>query len=91
MDLRFVRVGFLVISGLLGSQVIGVQAEWPMWLRLLIGTGAGGILVGRRRSTSSAGAQEWKRRDRSLAEAWYLRGVELGPQRRRVGDRGGLG
>ncbi len=45
MDLRLIRLGFLVISGLLGSQIIGVQAAWPMWLRLLIGVGAGGVLV----------------------------------------------
>ena len=31
MDFRLTRLGFLVISGLLGSQIIGVQEEWPMW------------------------------------------------------------
>jgi len=45
MDLRFVRVGFLIISALLGSQVIGLDTGVPMGLRLLIGTGAGTLLV----------------------------------------------
>ncbi|MBI3320919.1 MAG: hypothetical protein HYZ91_01475 [Candidatus Omnitrophica bacterium] len=45
MDLRFVRVGFLVISALLGSQVIGPAADWPFWLRTLLGAGAGALLV----------------------------------------------
>ena len=45
MDLRFVRVGFIVISALLGSQVIGQGTDWPMWLRILTGAGAGAVLV----------------------------------------------
>ena len=45
MDLRFVRVGFMVISALLGSQVIGLQEGWPLWLRLLVGAGSGGVLM----------------------------------------------
>ena len=45
MDLRFVRVGFLVISALLGSQVIGQAAGWPLGLRLLLGSAAGAVLV----------------------------------------------
>ena len=45
MDLRFVRIGFLVISALLGSQVIGMQAGWPVWLRLLFGAASGTVLV----------------------------------------------
>ena len=45
MDLRFVRVGFVIISALLGSQVVGYAGGWPVWLRLLCGTGAGILLV----------------------------------------------
>ena len=45
MDLRFIRIGFLIISALLGSQVIGQASGWPMWVRLLGGTGAGAVLV----------------------------------------------
>ena len=45
MDLRFVRVGFMVISALLGSQVIGLQAGWPLSLRLLVGAASGGVLM----------------------------------------------
>ncbi len=45
MDLRFIRVGFLVISALLGSQMIGLQAGWPVWLRLLLGAALGAVLV----------------------------------------------
>ncbi len=45
MDLRFVRIGFIIISSLLGSQVIGQNAGWPMWLRVAAGTGAGALLV----------------------------------------------
>ena len=45
MDLRFVRIGFLVISALLGSQIIGVQVGWPAWLRLLLGAASGAVLV----------------------------------------------
>lgn len=45
MDLRFVRLGFVIISALLGSQVIGHGAGWPYWLRLTAGAGAGAFLV----------------------------------------------
>ena len=45
MDLRFVRVGFMIISALLGSQVIGLQAGWPLGLRLLVGAASGGVLM----------------------------------------------
>jgi uncharacterized protein YacL len=45
MDLRFVRFGFVVISALLGSQVVGQAMGWPYWLRLLVGAGAGAELV----------------------------------------------
>ena len=45
MDLRFVRVGFVVISGLLGSQAIGVDTGWVWWARFLIGAVSGTILV----------------------------------------------
>lgn len=45
MDLRFVRIGFLVISALLGSQVVGQVSGWPVWLRLVLGAGAGAVLV----------------------------------------------
>ena len=45
MDLRFVRVGFIIISALLGSQLIGQETSWPVWLRGLLGAGAGTVLV----------------------------------------------
>jgi uncharacterized protein YacL len=45
MDLRFVRFGFVIISALLGSQVISQAAGWPLWLRLLLGASAGAVLV----------------------------------------------
>ena len=45
MDLRFVRVGFLIISALLGSQIIGQQGGWSLSLRLILGIAAGGVLV----------------------------------------------
>ncbi len=45
MDLRFVRLGFVIISALLGSQVIGLSAGWPYWLRFTSGAGAGAFLV----------------------------------------------
>ena len=46
MDLRFVRIGFIIISALLGSQVIGQAQMWPMNVRLLLGAVAGVVLVG---------------------------------------------
>ena len=45
MDLRFVRIGFIIISAILGSQVVGMSAGWPMSLRMLVGAGAGAVLV----------------------------------------------
>lgn len=45
MDLRFVRAGFIILSALLGSQVIGYTGGWPVWLRLLGGSAAGALLV----------------------------------------------
>ncbi len=45
MDLPFVRIGFIIISALLGSQVIGDFSNWPMWLRVLTGAGCGAVLV----------------------------------------------
>ena len=45
MDLRYVRFGFVVISALLGSQMIGQVSNWPMWVRLFAGAGAGALLA----------------------------------------------
>ncbi len=45
MDLRFVRLGFVIISAILGSQLIGQQAGWGPWLRAGIGAAAGACLV----------------------------------------------
>ncbi|PIQ84043.1 MAG: hypothetical protein COV75_04195 [Candidatus Omnitrophica bacterium CG11_big_fil_rev_8_21_14_0_20_63_9] len=46
MDLRFVRFSFIIISALLGSQLVGQGvAPWPWWLRALTGAGSGAILV----------------------------------------------
>ena len=45
MDLRFVRVGFVIISALLGSQVIGYTLGWPFWVRMVAGAVAGAALV----------------------------------------------
>jgi len=46
MDLRFVRVGFIVISALLGSQVVGQAAGWSFVVRMVVGAVAGLFLVG---------------------------------------------
>ena len=46
MDLRFVRVGFIIISALLGSQVVGQAAGWSFMMRVVIGAAAGVCLVG---------------------------------------------
>ena len=45
MDLRFVRVGFIIISALLGSQMVGLQREWPIWVSGFLGAVAGVVLV----------------------------------------------
>lgn len=45
MDLRFVRISFIVISAILGSQIIGVTEGWAMWVRLVGGVLAGTLLV----------------------------------------------
>jgi len=45
MNLRFVRFGFVVISALLGFQLIGQETGWPQWLRALTGGAAGAVLV----------------------------------------------
>ncbi len=45
MDLRFVRIGFVIISALLGSQVVGQAAGWSLSLRALIGALAGTALM----------------------------------------------
>jgi len=45
MDLRFVRIGFVVISALLGSQLVGQAVNFPFWLRVVVGAGAGAVLV----------------------------------------------
>ena len=45
MDLRFVRFGFIIISALLGSQVIGELLNWNLGIRMLAGAGAGALLV----------------------------------------------
>jgi uncharacterized protein YacL len=45
MDLRFVRFGFIIISALLGSQLVPVTLAWPFWLRMMMGATAGVTLV----------------------------------------------
>ncbi len=45
MDLRFVRIGFIIISAILGSQAWSATTVVPVWLRLLVGAGAGAVLV----------------------------------------------
>ena len=45
MDLRFVRVGFVIISALLGSQVVGQGTAWPIEMRALLGAACGAVLV----------------------------------------------
>ena len=45
MDLRFVRIGFVIISAILGSQVVAQATGWSLWLRILIGALAGLVLV----------------------------------------------
>ena len=45
MDLRSMRIGFIIISALLGSQLVGQTVAFPLWLRVVIGAGAGAVLV----------------------------------------------
>jgi len=45
MDLRFVRIGFVILSALLGSQVVAGFVSWPWWGRALLGAVAGAILT----------------------------------------------
>ena len=45
MDLRFVRVGFVILSVLLGSQMVGLEQGWPLWIRAACGGAAGLVLV----------------------------------------------
>ena len=45
MDLRFMRVGFVIISALLGSEMIAQTSTFPIWMRLLLGASAGAVLV----------------------------------------------
>ena len=46
MDLRFIRIGFLIISALLGSQVVGIATGWSFSLRALVGVLSGFLLIG---------------------------------------------
>ena len=45
MNLRFVRIGFIILSALLGSQVIGQTLAWSLWWRAIAGAAAGALLV----------------------------------------------
>jgi uncharacterized protein YacL len=45
MDLRFIRIGFVIISALLGSQIVGWGTALPMAARLGLGAAAGAALV----------------------------------------------
>jgi len=45
MDLRLIRIGFLVIGGLLGVQFGAQQAALPWWMWFGLGAVAGGLLV----------------------------------------------
>jgi uncharacterized protein YacL len=45
MDFRFVRVGFVIISAILGASIIGYGPMWPVWARMLQGAAAGTLLV----------------------------------------------
>ena len=45
MDLRYVRIGFLIISALLGSQMVGQAAGWSWWVRAVVGGVAGVVLI----------------------------------------------
>ncbi len=45
MDLRFVRVTFVIITALVGSQVIALNAAWSIWMRLAVSAGLGLTLV----------------------------------------------
>ena len=45
MNLLYVRIGFVLISALLGSQVLGQILPWDMPIRLVLGAGAGALLV----------------------------------------------
>jgi len=64
MDLRFVRFGFLVISALLGSQLLGMAWSWPLALRVAVGAGVtvigvgAGVAVGSRKGTETTISSE---------------------------------
>ena len=45
MDLRLIRIGFLIISAILGSQLVGIVAGWSLALRVVIGAIAGLLLI----------------------------------------------
>ena len=45
MDLTYIRIGFMIISGILGTQIFGVSVGMPLYLRALLGTAAGALLV----------------------------------------------
>jgi len=45
MDLRFIRIGFVILSALLGSQVVAGLIPWPWWGRTLLGAAAGAVLT----------------------------------------------
>lgn len=45
MDLRFVRVFFIIITALVGSQVVGLEVNWPFWARLTVSGALGLMLV----------------------------------------------
>lgn len=45
MNMRFIWIGFIILSALLGSQLIGYTQGWPLSLRLACGAGAGAIVV----------------------------------------------
>ncbi len=45
MDLRYVRVGVVIVSCLLGAQMVGQFCNWPFWLLLVVRAAAGWSLI----------------------------------------------
>ena len=45
MDLRFVRITFVIITALVGSQVMGLDQGWTLWVRIVSSGTLGLVMV----------------------------------------------
>ncbi len=45
MDLKIVRIAFILGTGLVTSQLFGLDLGWPTWMRALLGIGSAAVLV----------------------------------------------